>query len=598
MSSSARSTLPSSTTTKTASSSIHPVHSSSSHTPIHSSVHAVRPIYLESSSPATPSSSTSSAVRPQPSQVKDTTASSGRPVPSHPAVSSSALNRTAGTLPVNRGSSGPSNPSVSNATPSSSAVRVTGGSAGTPGPGPKMVAPKEERSFEERSVAESLRRRVTVALSHDQYMTLHPDVSPFEDVCDVIQRLLPYHIWQIPDQDLSFPPPPPSSGTDQKGKARATDWQWDDVASSTPEADITEAVRFAKRKRELEKRFVSLKRREGQHASPSLQAIPLGRAAIADELRQIYHLKTGLRSATSEQSAAINRLNELKRELAALRAPPPPPLPPPQQTLNRPPLQTGSARPPANYTNRGAPLQQRVPISAQSVNGVNMARPLNSGMYRPPSVGTPGRPPAQRPGYPTYRPPIQSSASSSSQVRPSSANLSISSRPLPSASNTRPSVPTTTPSSTSGASHIDLHAPVPLSLPASTLPTLMNLGIIPRTNSAPDAPSLVWNLRVDGVNIAFNLILGTLSPAQLSGLAGILSKVQAGNGSGTSTSTGSSAASSSSSLTSINNTAPAASAAAAAVPRLPPLASSARLGQGPSGQGTKPDSKVKTGPGP
>lgn len=54
----------------------------------------------------------------------------------------------------------------------------------------------------------------------------------------------------------------------------------------------------------------------------------------------------------------------------------------------------------------------------------------------------------------------------------------------------------------------------------------MKLGIIPHSNSAPDTPSLVWNLRVEGSNIAFNLILGTLSPAQLSGLAGILSKVQ------------------------------------------------------------------------
>lgn len=48
-------------------------------------------------------------------------------------------------------------------------------------------------------------------------MVLYPDVdTPFEDQVDVVNRLLPYHIFQYPKHDLDI-----ARGT--KGKAKATE---------------------------------------------------------------------------------------------------------------------------------------------------------------------------------------------------------------------------------------------------------------------------------------------------------------------------------------------------------------------------------------
>lgn len=51
----------------------------------------------------------------------------------------------------------------------------------------------------------------------DQLATLYPDTdTPFEDEVDVVKRLLPYHIHQIPKSDLD-------DMRGLKGKSRATE---------------------------------------------------------------------------------------------------------------------------------------------------------------------------------------------------------------------------------------------------------------------------------------------------------------------------------------------------------------------------------------
>lgn len=70
-------------------------------------------------------------------------------------------------------------------------------------------------------------------------MTLHPDVSAFQHPVDVVQRLLPYHVWQIPDQDL-IPP-----GAKGKMKARARDWDWEELIQETPEEERAGEFVFA-----------------------------------------------------------------------------------------------------------------------------------------------------------------------------------------------------------------------------------------------------------------------------------------------------------------------------------------------------------------
>ena len=62
--------------------------------------------------------------------------------------------------------------------------------------------------------------RITTRLVNDQSMALRPDVdSPFVDQLDVIRRLLPYHLFQHPKEDLD-------AITTGKGKEKAVEQDW------------------------------------------------------------------------------------------------------------------------------------------------------------------------------------------------------------------------------------------------------------------------------------------------------------------------------------------------------------------------------------
>jgi hypothetical protein len=70
---------------------------------------------------------------------------------------------------------------------------------------------------------------------------------------------------------------------------------------------------------------------------------------------------------------------------------------------------------------------------------------------------------------------------------------------------------------------VDLNAPVPLSLPGSTLPRLVALGLI-----SPEAggPNLASHFRVDGQNVCFSITLSQLNQEQMKGLAVLLNTVK------------------------------------------------------------------------
>jgi hypothetical protein len=66
-------------------------------------------------------------------------------------------------------------------------------------------------------------------LAHDQSMVLHPEVdSPFVDQLDVIRRLLPYHLFQHPKDDLD-------AITTGKGKEKAVEQDWREEIRGTKE---------------------------------------------------------------------------------------------------------------------------------------------------------------------------------------------------------------------------------------------------------------------------------------------------------------------------------------------------------------------------
>lgn len=63
--------------------------------------------------------------------------------------------------------------------------------------------------------------RLNARIASDQMMLLHPDIdSAFVDETDVVQRLLPYHVFQQPKEDLA--------GISAKGKGRAQETSWEE----------------------------------------------------------------------------------------------------------------------------------------------------------------------------------------------------------------------------------------------------------------------------------------------------------------------------------------------------------------------------------
>jgi hypothetical protein len=76
---------------------------------------------------------------------------------------------------------------------------------------------------------------VHLALSLDQHSAINPDVSSFRSAADVIQRLLPYHVFQLPDEDLHTVldgAPSTSASVKGKGKARAREWDLEESEES------------------------------------------------------------------------------------------------------------------------------------------------------------------------------------------------------------------------------------------------------------------------------------------------------------------------------------------------------------------------------
>lgn len=47
--------------------------------------------------------------------------------------------------------------------------------------------------------------RIDLAVGLDQYDTLYASQARFTGFEDVVDRLLPWHIWQVPEEELTLP---------------------------------------------------------------------------------------------------------------------------------------------------------------------------------------------------------------------------------------------------------------------------------------------------------------------------------------------------------------------------------------------------------
>ncbi|KAH9485428.1 hypothetical protein JR316_0002336 [Psilocybe cubensis] len=126
-------------------------------------------------------------------------------------------------------------------------------------------------------------------LLQDQAHVTRPDVdSPFIDEVDIINRLLPYHLFQHPKDDLDVV-------IDRKGKEKAHNLNWMDEIQETKLA-----LECAKRCEAIRDRWRKLKIRSGQRSSPDDQSYYLAQVILDAERAENAWLGNELRSARTE----------------------------------------------------------------------------------------------------------------------------------------------------------------------------------------------------------------------------------------------------------------------------------------------------------
>lgn len=224
-------------------------------------------------------------------------------------------------------------------------------------PPPKDLVAEDAELSSQRSRTQA---RFRVLLQRDHERTLCPDITtPFRDADDVVARLLPYHVWQLPERDL----------------LRAMDAHITDTRPQGPEAALQFTVPYRKRPApsdtpctyltlpafpseeytdsvyvrhaQLQRRFAALQTRASTtHASAPYMSASLEhmeRLLYEDELRSFQDMTAELRKARSE-------LEELERQhtpSSELPAPRPIPRPEPRP---EPPLASAAATPLTGHT--------------------------------------------------------------------------------------------------------------------------------------------------------------------------------------------------------------------------------------------------------
>ncbi|KDQ13189.1 hypothetical protein BOTBODRAFT_33802 [Botryobasidium botryosum FD-172 SS1] len=344
----------------------------------------------------------------------------------------------------------------------------------------KDPATKRRRTEEEDALRDATASRVKAALAADHYSVLYPDTqTPFRDAADVVNRLLPYHVFQHPAEELDFSA---SGGSSCKGKER-------EPGIVREVEETTFALECFQRRQALQDRFREIRTREAQRSSP---------------IEQIYFLTTNIleteRVANSQLSAELRNLRaehekieRQKRLTAAAAARPAPP----------PPITTNPYSNPAllSSSHPGAPRQ---PAST------SVFRPYHH-PYAYSYSSTPSTPYASTPATPYASTPTTPYASIAPTPTSSSFPLSPN---VPSASSTAPV------------------APIPIQIPASALSALHAIGITPVHAPPPNAPPLnppptamLLGSTADGRMLNLTINLAALAMNQMNGLATILNGV-------------------------------------------------------------------------
>ncbi|KAJ6593965.1 hypothetical protein B0H19DRAFT_1093070 [Mycena capillaripes] len=248
----------------------------------------------------------------------------------------------------------------------------------------KKVPKVKKRAPEEEEIIKRTAARVASRLASDHAAVINPDTeTPFSDSIDVVNRLLPYHVFQQPKEDL-----------DRKGKRKA-----DDLEAEIEETKF--ALECFKRKRSLEERFRRIRTRRGKRPAPDDQAVALAQAVLEADRSESALLNSEIRAARAD----LDKIEREKRAARAQAAPAPVPQPQyyraypypyAQQPYSSAPVfsvspaaTTGSANYPQYPANTAIPVQ--LPVSslpALQALGIQpvAATSLAPGAAQPPAV--------------------------------------------------------------------------------------------------------------------------------------------------------------------------------------------------------------------
>ncbi|KAI9507431.1 hypothetical protein F5148DRAFT_981427 [Russula earlei] len=336
--------------------------------------------------------------------------------------------------------------------------------------------------------------RVSASLTADHFSVLFPDVdTPFRDIEDVVGRLLPYHVFQHPREDLL------KSG---KGKRKATETE----ILQSELAETKFALECFKRRRALEERF-----RRARTKSAKAGSLAYIRRPASDD--QTYYLERQVLDCERTEYAALSaELRKAKADLEGL------------MRLQRVIAQRTNYYPSAapvyahHYRTYHYPYAQTYgapALSSAATQGYPYSVPLSSAVTQYVPSGLATTIPADRP----------LSAATTSASGPSSTPTTAS--PLTPVSDTSVLTPTTSVSAISTA--------IPVQLPVSSLPTLHALGIVPVTPqtlspNAPTPPAVVRSTSANGTMLNLEINVSLLQAAQMSGLALVLNSIMRGSG--------------------------------------------------------------------
>ncbi|KAH9083376.1 hypothetical protein EDB83DRAFT_2328949 [Lactarius deliciosus] len=344
-------------------------------------------------------------------------------------------------------------------------------------------------SADEEAAAARVSSRVAAHLTTDHLSVLFPDINtPFQDVGDVVDRLLPYHVFQHPREDLLKA---------NKGKRRATETEI--LQSELAETKL--ALECFKRRSALEERFHRARTKSGKRTAYDDQAYYLERQALDSERADHSALNTELRAAKAE----LERITRQQRSTAH-----------PQRTnyyLSAAPVYAH------HYRAYHYPYAQTygVPASTSTTTpGYPYSVPLNSTVQYAP-------------------PPLTTSATTiktlSTATNPAGAPASTTPAPSLSMPTTRTaaSAPTASPAGTSNVS-----SAIPVQLPVSSLPTLHALGIVPVPTQSVSAdaatpPAVLRGTSANGAMLNLEINVSLLQAVQMNGLALMLNSIMLGS---------------------------------------------------------------------